>query len=258
MRHHFLDHYWVLESPIHKLDPRIKIIAAFLALVAVVITPNGRFLDHIFFIPLLIALLYIARLPLGSILRRMAVILPLAIIIAASLPFISPGRPIITFEFFIPLTITDTGLANFASVVIKAVSAIWIMTLLTATTRFRDLVAGMQKLKLPTIFTSILGFMYRYIFLFIDEAEHLSIGRHSRSFGHRPLLAMKGFGWMLSSLFIRSFERGERIYEAMCARGFQGTFATLTEMKIGATDVVLCTGFMAIIITIKLIGHLYG
>lgn len=258
MHHHFLDHYWNLESPIHRLDPRVKLIAALCALVAVVVTPNGRFLDYFFFIPLLAALLAISGLPLRSIIKRMAVILPLVVIIAASLPFISPGEPIFTFKFFVSLTITDTGLKNFISVIIKATCAVSIMTLLTATTKFRDLVSAMQKLKFPIIFTSILGFVYRYIFLFIDKAEHLSIGRQARSFGNRPVLAIKGFGWMMLSLLLQSFERGERVYEAMCARGFTGSFMTMTEMKIKTGDLAFFAGFVIVIVAIKIAGMLYG
>lgn len=258
MKHHFIDHYWDLDSPIHKLDPRVKIICAFLTLFAIVITPNGRFLDHLLFLPLLFLLYYFSNLPLLSLIKRILVILPFTIIIAASLPFISPGEPLITFHFYKPITITDTGVANFTSVVIKSLSAIIIMTLLTATTRFRDLIAAMQKLRFPIIFTSILGFIYRYIFLFIDEIEHLNIGRRSRSFGRRPKIEMKGFGWMISSLFIRSFERAERIYHTMCARGFNGTFKTMTEMKITVRDITVAIISLCIVTTIKLMGLYYG
>lgn len=258
MKHHFIDHYWDIESPIHRLDPRIKIILSFALLIAVVVTPNGRFFDYLFFAPLIIILLFISKLPARSIFKRIFIILPLVIIIGASLPFISPGKPIFTFHFFTEITVTDVGLQNFASVITKAVMAILIMTLLTSTTRFRDLIEGLQKLKCPMIFTSILGFMYRYIFLFIDEAERLNVGRTSRSFGRRPLLAMKGFGWMISSLFLRSFERGERIYHTMCARGFDGTYRTLTEMKIRPAEISISAITIIIIVTIKIAGHFYG
>lgn len=258
MKHHFIDHYWEIKSPIQKLDPRIKLIISFLLLLSIVITPNGRFLDHLIFLPLLIFLFYISKVPASCIIKRILFILPMVVIIAASLPFISPGKPIITFHFIKNLTLTDTGIANFSSVIIKAVSAIFIMTLLTATTRFRDLISGMQKLKVPALFTSILGFMYRYIFLFIDEIEHLNIGRQSRSFGKKPLLALKGFGWMISSLFLRSFERAERIYHTMCARGFEGTYKTMTEMKIKPIEVVISSISLSFIIIIKLVGHYYG
>jgi cobalt/nickel transport system permease protein len=240
MKHHFLDHHWKIESPIHKFDPRIKIIISFLLLFAVVLTPNGRFTDYIFFVPMILALLYISKLPIISILKRMAVALPIVVIIAISLPFLAKNR--------------IEGIENFISVIIKAISAIWIMTLLTATTRFRDLVAGMQKLHFPTIFTSIMGFMYRYIFLLIDEAEHLNIGRRSRSFGNKSYLAMKGFGWMISSLFIRSFERGERIYHTMCSRGYSGEYKTMTEMKITTKEVGICAMSIGLIVVIKIIA----
>lgn len=256
MRHHFIDYHSGIPSPIRSLDPRVKIIISFAALVAVVATPNGRFADYCFFAPAIIALICASKIPPAFIMKRMLTLLPLVAIIAASLPFISPGKPIASFKIIIPLSITDAGLINFVSVIIKAALAIWIMTLLISTTEFRDLLSGMQKLKIPSIFISILGFMYRYIFLFIDEAERLSCGRRARSFGRRPLLEVKGFAWMISSLFIRSFERAERVYHAMCSRGFAGSFMTTAEMKIKARDIAACAASIGVIIAIKIAGYL--
>ncbi len=258
MRHHFLDHYWTIESPIHRIDPRLKIIVSFIMLLSVVITPNSRFIDYALFAPLIATLIIISRIPIGAVLRRMLVILPLVCLIAISLPFTVPGPAVTKFHFIIPLTLSENGLTQFAAVVIKATLAVWIMTLLTTTTRFRDLIAGMQKLHLPSIFTSILGFMYRYIFLFIDEAEHINIGRQSRSFGKNRWLTMKGFGWMLSSLFVRSFERGERIYQSMCARGFEGDYQTLTIMRATTRDWIFSITLIVVTALIKWIGYHYG
>ena len=258
MRHHFLDHYWTIESPIHRVDPRFKIIVSFMMLLSIVLTPNSRFIDYALFAPLIATMIIVSKIPIGAVLRRMMVIIPLVCLIAVSLPFTVPGPAIAKFHFIIPLTLSETGLTQFAAVVIKATLAVWIMTLLTTTTRFRDLIAGMQKLHLPSIFTSILGFMYRYIFLFIDEAEHINIGRASRSFGRHPWLKMKGFGWMLSSLFVRSFERGERIYQAMCARGFEGDYQTLTIMRATTRDWIFSIILVACIILIKWIGYFHG
>lgn len=258
MKHHFLDHYWTIDSPIHKFDPRLKIIVSLFLLVAVVVTPNDRIIDHILFLPFLIAALVISKLPFGAILRRMLVVLPLVLIISISLPFVKPGRPVLQFDFFVPITLTSTGLETFISVIIKATFATWIMTILTASTQFRDLLAAMQQMKFPRIFTSLLGFVYRYIFLFIDELEHLNIGRRSRSFGNNTVLAVKGLGWMISSLFVRSFDRGERIYQAMCARGFDGVFITTTEMKITQKEVITASVCICIIIIIKIAGGFYG
>lgn len=243
MKHHFIDHYWTIKSPVHTIDPRLKLIGLFVALFAVVVTPNGRFLDYFFFAPLFLILLIAARLPFMAVFRRMAVVIPLVTIIAVSLLFMNPG---------------NTGLVNFASVVTKALLAVWIMTLLTATTSFKDLLSAMRRLRFPVIITSLMGFIYRYIFLFIDEAEHLNIARKSRSFGNNIYLAMKGFGWMLSSLFIRSFERGERIYQAMCSRGFTGEHMTLAEMKASNKDIITTILFVFIIFAIKYIGRKYG
>lgn len=258
MRHHFFDHHSAIQSPIQRLDARVKIILACVLLISIVITPNGRFLDFIFFLPLLIYLLYLSNLPKMAIVKKTLYILPFVGMIAISLPFMGSGIPIAHFQIFVPLIMTDTGLLNFASVIIKAILAIWTMTLLTETTRFNELLVGFQKLGVPLIFTSILGFMYRYIFLFVDETERLNIGRTSRSFGHNKRLAIKGVAYMLSSIFLRSFERGERVYQAMCARGFNGTVRSASSLKITAGELLILGATLITILLIKMIGHHYG
>lgn len=258
MKHHFIDYYSEIESPIQRLDPRIKIIAAFFLLFAVVITPNGRFLDYLIISPVIILIILFSRLPLKLFLKRIAIITPLVALIGASMPFMTPGKTVFSIHFLIQLNATDSGISNFFSVIIKAVLAVIIMTLLTAATNFRDLIAGMQKLKFPVIFTSIISFIYRYIFLFVDEIERMNIGRRARSFGRRPALAMKGFGWMISSLFLRSFERADRVYHSMCARGFDGNYQTITEFSLKRSEIFFCVIFLIFITLIKLIGHYYG
>lgn len=257
MKHHFLDHYWNRKSFIHPFDPRIKIILSAVFLLAVVSTPNGQFTELIFFVPLAILLLVYSKLPLTSILKRMLTILPIAILIGLTLPFVTPGKPLISLYFLKWFTITDQGILNFISIVIKASLAVWIMTLLTATTRFSDLITAMQGLKFPKIFTTLLGFIYRYIFLFIDEVERLNIGRRSRSFGSKPVIALKGFGWMISSLLLKSFERAERIYQAMCARGFDGTFISEKRFKTNLKEIIFSAAFIIIVLLIKLLGCYY-
>jgi len=203
-------------------------------------------------------LVLLSKIPLLYIVKRLAIILPILSIIAISLPFITPGNVIYEFHLIVPLKITDIGLANFFSVIIKALLALSVMIVLTTTTRFRDLMFAMQRLHIPSIIISIIGFMYRYIFLFTDEFEKMNMGRESRTLAKNNRLKLKGLSWMTASLFIRSIDRGDRIYQAMCSRGFQGEFKTLTEMQSTIQENVFTVIFVITIISIKIIGIHYG
>lgn len=103
--------------------------------------------------------------------------------------------------------------------------------LLTYTTPFHDMLDAMRELHVPRIFVAIIGFMYRYLAVLGDEAQRLIRARASRSAepvdgrgGGSIAWRARVTGSMVGSLFLRTYERSERIYAAMQARGFEGTF----------------------------------
>ena len=107
----------------------------------------------------------------------------------------------------------------------------------------------MEQLKVPLVLTMLLSFMYRYIFVLTDELMRMRQARDSRSFGGSRLWQIKTAGRMIGSLFIRSYERGERVYAAMAARGFDGHGRSLSNLVIQRSDVVfglITCGLLAI------------
>ena len=128
------------------------------------------------------------------------------------------------------LTITDNGLRDMLSIMAKSWLSVQAALLLAYTTPFTDLVGALRALRIPAIIVSIISFMYRYLAVLTDEAGRMSRARQSRSAEAPQGRSGGSFGWrakvtgsMVGSLFIRSYERSERIYSAMLARGFAGT-----------------------------------
>jgi cobalt/nickel transport system permease protein len=151
---------------------------------------------------------------------------------AVPIVFLGPGQPIATIELGpIDLTISGDGLRLFLTVVLKSWLSIQVALLLTYTTPFHDLLDALRELRLPRILVAIIGFMYRYLAVLGDEARRMLRARASRSAevaaGHSGgSIAWRArvTGSMVGALFLRSYERSERIYAAMQARGFEGTF----------------------------------
>lgn len=258
MKHEFLDHYSCIKSPIQGLNAIAKIICFFAFLLAVVTTPNYRYLDYAIYGPILIIIFFLSHLPLRLILGRIAILLPFTIVIGLSIPFITPGKILFSFNFFFDFHVTLEGLLFLSSVILKAIFAISIMTILSSSTPFSEIIFGLQKLHVPQIITSLLGFIYRYIFLFTDEIHRLNMGRNARTISKNWGLSIKSYSWLISSLLIRSFERSERIYQAMCARGFNGKFKIINTISVSIVDIVIIALCLLSIITIKLVGVFYG
>jgi cobalt/nickel transport system permease protein len=154
---------------------------------------------------------------------------------ALPLVFTRPGDPIAAFDLGpLTLTISGEGLEQFATIALKSWISVQAALLLSFTTSFHDLVDALRELRLPRIMVAIIGFMYRYLGVLGDEAGRMNRARASRSAepagGSRSGGRVGGTlrwrasvtGSLVGSLFLRSYERSERVYAAMQARGFDG------------------------------------
>ena len=103
----------------------------------------------------------------------------------------------------------------------------------------------------------LLSFMYRYIFILTDEVLRMKQARDSRSFGGKWRWQIKTVGNMVGTLFLRSYERGERVYAAMAARGFNGHSRTLERLRFGRRDALFAAGLFVALVTINLFNLLY-
>lgn len=257
---HALERYSVGQSIIHRLEPRIKVVMTLLFILAVVTLPDAAWLAFVLAWLFVLALNLLAELGPTYSLKRSFVALPFALA-AITIIFTLPGQPLFSFTLGPwQLHATDAGLLRFSSILIRSWIAIQMAILLTATTRFPDLLHALRHLRMPSLIVAIISFMYRYITVLADESQRLMRAREARSAGlegKRPGGSLQWrarvVGNMAGQLFLRSYERSERIYSAMQARGFAGEFLTLNPHIMRRPDwIAAATGLAALMLLVVL------
>jgi len=236
MKHDFLDKYSKLGSVIHELDPRTKIITFLLFIIFVITTAPHDYLSFAAYAAIIFIVVLLSRVPLSYVFKRVLVIIPFVLLVALFLPFANKG---------------PEGWTIFWNVIIKSFLAVLATIMLSSTTRFHILLKGFELLKFPKIMIMMLAFMYRYIFILADEAHRMERARESRYFGGEYFRQVKVISNIIGLLFIRAFERGERVYQSMAARGFNGEIITMNDLCYTKTDFVFYTVFLCVIIFIK-------
>lgn len=233
MKHSFLDRYREGTSLIHRLDPRLKLLGTLAFILVVTNIPAQGWPAFLLMAGLALLLVRLAEIPLLEALKRSSIALPFAGVVALSIPFTRAGT--VLWQTHLgswALTVTDAGLALFLSVVVKAWLAVLMSSLLVGTTPFPQLLKAMRALHVPAPLVSTISFMYRYLFVLVDEAMRLQTAREARSVGSGRTVWWRArvLGGMIGSLFIRSYERSERIYAAMLSRGFAGEIRSLDQL----------------------------
>jgi cobalt/nickel transport system permease protein len=261
---HALDSYRPGDSPLHRLDPRVKLVLTILLALAVALVPDGRWAVFGVVALLLWGATALSSVGWALVQQRSLVALPFALA-ALTVLFSTPGRELATFDLpGGPWTITAAGVARFLSIVVRSYLSVQAAVLLAATTPFPDLLWGMRALHVPEVLVTIAGFLYRYLFVLVDEAQRMLRARSARSAtrqgGGGGSLAWRArvTGSMAGSLFIRSYERSERIYAAMLARGYDGEPRTLSPPSLRPSDLLAGGGVALFLLVVVLLSRAGG
>jgi cobalt/nickel transport system permease protein len=257
------DRYHEKESFIHHLDPRVKVAVTIAFIVSNALLPDGAWMAFVFAWLFLLAANALSRLGIAYTFKRSLVALPFALI-AITVLFSIPGKPIANFSIAMwNFVITDAGLLRFVSILIRSWLSVQIALLLVAATRFPDLIHALEHLRVPAILTTIIAFLYRYLFVLTDEVLRLLRARESRSAasagkrsGGGVLWRAKVAGHMAGQLFLRSYERSDRIYNAMLSRGYSGHLYTLNPHEMKPRDYFVTAFAIAILFIVQIIGRL--
>jgi len=253
MKHSFLDKYSDLGSIIHRLDPRVKVIVFFVLILVIVSTPPQELVKFSGYFLILLILVLLSRIPLSFVFLRSLVIIPFVLLTAIFIPFFKGGEVAGSYNFLtLNLTISNKGLLILQNILIKSWLSVLSLTILTSTTKFSSLLKALEILKIPRVLILIASFFYRYMFLLVDQIMKIKNARDSRSFKKSPLYQLKIIGYMIGELFIRTYDRAERIYLAMLSRGFNGTIYTLESFRIKGSDLFFLGSLAAIIFLIRL------
>ncbi|POM27750.1 Energy-coupling factor transporter transmembrane protein EcfT [Actinomadura rubteroloni] len=215
-------------SPVHRLPPQCKIVAVLAFVLAVVATPRERVWAFAAYAVLLGAVAVTARVPVTLVLRRVVIEAPF-VAFAFLLPFVAEGHRVAVLG----LRLSEDGLWGAWNILAKGTLGVVASLLLAATTEPRVLLLGVERLRMPRLITQIAAFMLRYVDVVTAELQRMRVARAARGFQARDLRATRVLARSLGALFLRSYERGERVHLAMLSRGYSGQMPVLAD--VGAT-----------------------
>lgn len=204
-------------SIVHSIPAHPKIIAALLFIFTVVATPTLKWLNFFGYFLLILGAALMAKIPLRLLFTRALIEVPF-VFFAVLMPFFGKGDQV----SFGPFNLYEEGLIAAAGILIKGTLGVLTAITLSTSTTAREILRGLEKLKLPTLMVQIASFMLRYINVVNDEMERMKVARESRGFNATGIKHWKVLATAAGALFIRSYERGERVHLAMLSRGYEG------------------------------------
>lgn len=225
MHHVVLERWSRGASALHRRDARVKILAVLVFLIAIATAHRQLPLLAAAWFVLLCGAAAAARLPLASAVLRAGIVLSFTVVFAA-ISWLS-GDP-----------------ARAVALLLKSYLSAFAVLLLVSTTRISVLLHGLERLGAPRFLLMVTQFLYRYLFVISEEAQHMHKAALSRGSGggRMPRRArLQAAGGAVAALFARSYRRAEDIHCAMLSRGFAGEFRTLEPLRLGAADVLFGT-----------------
>lgn len=206
------------DSPVHRAAPEIKVVTAFLAILCVVATPREAFWAFGGYLVLALAVSGVASIRPTWLAPRLLIEVPF-VALALLLPFTAGGDQVAVLG--LPLSVE--GLLAGWNILVKGTLGLVTSLLLAATTAPGDLLLGLQRLRTPPLLITISSLMLRYAEVVVAEAARMRLARISRGDNPRFVWQANATARGIGSLFIRSYERGERVHLAMLSRGWSGT-----------------------------------
>jgi cobalt/nickel transport system permease protein len=257
------DRFHEAESLLHRLDPRVKVVVAVLFILSNALLPDGAWAAFGLAWLFVLGANMLSNLGVDFTFRRSFVALPFALA-AVSAIFSPLGHPLADWSLgTLKLIPTDYGLIKFISILLRSWLSVQVAILLVAVTTFPDLIHAFEHLRMPSILTTIVAFLYRYLFVLTDEVMRLLRARQSRSAavpgqrsGRSVMWRGRVMGNMAGQLFLRSYERSDRIYNAMLARGYDGNLRTLNAHILRGSDWLYGALAIFIILFLQLVGRI--
>ncbi|MFH8758540.1 cobalt ECF transporter T component CbiQ [Streptomyces atroolivaceus] len=236
-------------SPVHALPPHCKLAAVLCFVVAVVSTPREAVWAFAVYAALLAAAAAVARIPPGFLLKRLVIEVPF-VAFAFLMPFVVPGEQ----TEVLGVSVSVPGLWGAWNVLAKGTLGVAASVILASTTELRSLLLGLQRLRLPPLLVQIASFMIRYGDVITDELRRMSVARRSRGFEARGVRHWGVLAKTAGALFIRSYERGERVHLAMVSRGYTGTMPVIDDVTASRTEWAHAAALPVLALVVCLLG----
>jgi cobalt/nickel transport system permease protein len=248
-----LDELGYQDSPVHRLDPRAKVLTTLAFVVAVVSFHKYTVSALLPFLLFPVGLGALGRLPPGYLLKKILLVAPFALMVGAANPFFDQ-EPLVRVG---PLTLSG-GWVSYGSILLRFVLTIGAALVLIATTSFSGVCLALVRLGVPKVLAIQLLFLYRYLFVLTEEATRLVRARALRSF-HGKGMGFRVFAGVLGNLLLRTMDRAQRIHLAMLCRGFDGEIRLANPLRLRAADVAYtaaCLGGFTLFRVVDVPRHL--
>ena len=235
------------DSPVHRLHPGVKLSATLLFCIAVVSCPRyevGRLLPFLLYPVALIAL---ADLPAGYLIKKILPAAPFVILLGIANPFLD--RAVLLKIGSLDI---GGGWFSFASIVIRFFLTVLSVLILIACTGFDAVCATLGLMGIPRVVVVQLLFLYRYLFVLGEEASRMALARSLRSFGKRGM-EMNVAVRMIGQLLLRTLDRAHRIHLAMLCRGFDGEIRLRRDFRVRYTDAVFLAAWAAVFAVLRFV-----
>ncbi len=243
MKAGFLDYDTGVDSPLRRLDPRTKLLLFFCAVLIVASEPAGELAPFPWYFAAIAVLALASRVPVPRLAKRSLAAAPF-LAMAALLPWTAVALG----EASSAIDPTRFGL----SVLLRGFAAILLLVLLTSTSPFHRLLWGLRKLYAPEALSQIVTLMYRHLFILVDEWRRAGQARECRSAGRLRLSATSIYGKQLGVIFLRSWDRADRVHAAMLVRGFDGRLPVTSPSRIAAKDVAALSAALAVFLFVRI------
>ncbi len=246
------------DSIIHNLNGPVKLISAIIIIVFTVF--SQQIIVPIIMEIFLLLILYLSKVSIKMLFKRIVLLLPFGGAIIIFQPFIHPGNVLWTYSW---IQITDAGL-NWAILLFgRLITSLTAIVLLSSTSPMQEIVASFRKLKMPKELAMILSITVRFLFVFIDELTTIRNAQKSRNFNiHSKLVPyrwiVRQVGYTIAMMFLKSYEQGERVHKSMISRGFSDTSQLFNEKtQLEKSDYIYLISIITLMIVIEVILYKY-
>jgi cobalt/nickel transport system permease protein len=233
------------KSFIHQLDPRAKLLTTLLFIASVISFGKYSVTGLIPFVIYPLSLIILANLPPGYLLKKVFIAAPFAFFVAIFNP---------VFDQEVMARIGSLGISggwvSFASIMIRFFLTVSAALILIASTGFDEVCLAMRKMGIPASLTTQLLFLYRYLFVLIDEASRMARARAMRSFNGRGM-GLKVFSYLIGQLLLRTIDRARRIHLAMLCRGFDGELRLVRSFRLTGRDIAFLLGWSMLFVLMR-------
>ncbi|MCD4534009.1 cobalt ECF transporter T component CbiQ [Nocardioides sp. cx-169] len=204
-------------SAVHRAPAHVKVLALVAFMLTVVATPRGWYPVFAGYLLVVLAVILLSRVPLLYVVRRMVIEVPF-VVFAVLVPFIATGPRVEVLG----LSVSESGLVAAWGLLAKGTLGVMASLTLAATTEPTDVLVGLRRLHVPDLVVQIMGFMIRYLDVVTADLGRMMVSMRSRGMDPRSPRSWPTLARTLGALFIRSYERGERVHLAMLSRGYTG------------------------------------